>query len=57
MTYDITETGYSNGYDLRDINDEYQGISDYIDDNPQKKKQISDKQREQLLAKQEELRR
>lgn len=44
---DITETGYSNWDDLQELNDEYQGIQDYLDVNPPKRRKngITDKQR------------
>ena len=35
---DITETGYNNWSDLQSLNDEYQGIQSYLDENPPKKK-------------------
>lgn len=55
---DITQSGYSNYNDLQDINDEYQGISQYLEDNPLKtsKRGITQKQRQQLVNRQEELR-
>ena len=53
---DITETGYNNWSDLQSLNDEYQGIQSYLDENPPKKKSgLTDKQRQQLIAQQQEI--
>lgn len=54
---DITETGYSNWNNLQELNDEYQGIQDYLDTNPPRIRRggVTEKQRQQFVDRQQQI--